>query len=49
MKSEAEVTSTVVSDNHLQVKPGVKIRRGKGQKGVINLSKMLETKKGEDE
>ena len=45
MKSEAEVVSTVALDD----KPGVKIRRGKGQKGIMNLSKMLETKKGEDE
>ena len=42
MKSEAEV----VLD---EVKPVVKVRRGKGQKGIMNLSKMLETKKGEDE
>ena len=47
MKSEVEVTSVV--SNHLQVKPGAKIRRGKGQKGIMNLSEMLETKNGEDE
>ena len=34
---------------HLQIKPGAKIKKGKGEKGVMNLSKMLETKKGEDE
>ena len=35
MKSEKE-----------QVKPGAKVVTGKGQKGVMELSKMLETKKG---
>ena len=34
---------------HLQVKPGAKIKKGKGQKGVMDLSKMLETKNEEGE
>ena len=28
-----------------KVKPGIKVVTGKGQKGVMDLSKMLETKK----
>ena len=43
MKSEPE------QQPYPQIKSGAKIKKGKGQKGVMNLSKMLETKKGEDE
>ena len=34
---------------YLQFKPGAKIKKGMGQKGVMDLSKMLETKNEEGE
>ena len=34
---------------YLQVKPGAKIKKGMGEKGVMNLSKILETKNEEGE
>ena len=34
---------------YLQVKSGAKIKKGKGEKGVMDLSKMLETKNEEGE
>ena len=33
---------------HLEVKPGTKIKKGKGQKGIMDLSKTLESKNGGD-